>query len=282
MKMSKIPITTSKYYTKKYLCLFFCLWVAIALYSDTENSRPFHVVQKGETLSSISRKYDIDIVDIIDFNKLTSFLIIPGQKLWLQESSATEEPSITPEAITHTVQKGENLYRIALKYNVTVDNLRKWNKLHSVNIKEGQILYVTDVPRTPQASILKPPTSKAVLPLPVIRIISEFGMRSNKMHKGLDLGANHGTPISAVLPGTVVFAGVQKGYGNVVIIEHENSVMTVYGHNESNLVTVGNKVAQGQVIAKVGNTGNTTVYHLHFEYRVNGVARDPRELLPIR
>jgi lysostaphin len=66
----------------------------------------------------------------------------------------------------------------------------------------------------------------------------------------------------------------------VVIIAHENSIVTVYAHNESNLVVEEQQVKQGQVIATLGNTGNTSFNHLHFEYRLSGVARNPRELLP--
>jgi len=262
----------------------------------------FHIVNKGETLSAISRKYNIDLLDIIDFNKLRNVDIRPGQRIWLEDGHVAETkaetlrpglPTITKSSetgtkiLTHTVKRGENLYRIALNNNLTVDKLVAWNNLSSLNIKEGQILFLMDVSniqnldRALEQSTISPQISgkSAILPVSQVKVISEFGMRSGRLHKGIDFAGSPGDPIYAVLPGKVVFAGVQRGFGNVVIIEHENFVMTVYGHNESNMVSVGDEVIQGQLIATVGSTGNASVPHLHFEYRVRGVARNPKELL---
>ncbi|MGC9361975.1 MAG: M23 family metallopeptidase, partial [Candidatus Syntrophosphaera sp.] len=90
-----------------------------------------------------------------------------------------------------------------------------------------------------------------------------------------------GTPVKAVLDGVVVFSGVQGGYGNVVVLEHPDFVMTVYAHNEKNLVKVDDEVKQGDEIATMGSTGQTTGSHLHFEYRLKGKAINPRKVLPL-
>ncbi len=113
------------------------------------------------------------------------------------------------------------------------------------------------------------------------KILSEYGLRNGRPHKGIDLGAKSGTPIFAVLDGTVVYSGVQGAYGNVVVLEHPDFVMTVYAHNEKNLVAVGDTVQKGQQIAMVGSTGNATGSHLHFEYRIKGKAINPRKVLPL-
>jgi murein DD-endopeptidase MepM/ murein hydrolase activator NlpD len=112
-----------------------------------------------------------------------------------------------------------------------------------------------------------------------IRVSSEFGMRNGVKHKGIDLPAYHNAPIYTVLPGKVIFSGVQKGYGNVVIIQHTNTISTLYAHNDANLVKVNDIVFQGQMIGRIGKTGNTNAFHLHFEFRKNGIAVNPRELL---
>jgi len=263
------------------------------------NQKPrFHMVQSGETLSAISRRYDIAVLDLIEFNKLSGFTIFPGQRIWLEDGHVTDTRAVQPTATptrdtstpipaTHTVRRGENLFRIALQYNIALDDLRRWNRLANDNIRVGQVLRLRDTteaprptqeatrPRTPPVSELP----RSVLPVSNVNILSEFGMRGGRMHKGIDFGGNPGAPIFAVLPGTVRFSGVQRGYGNMVIIEHENNIMTVYAHNESNLVTEGQQVTQGQIIATIGRTGNTTVHHVHFEFRVNNSARNPRELL---
>lgn len=109
-------------------------------------------------------------------------------------------------------------------------------------------------------------------------ISSRFGWRSRDNHKGIDIAASYGTPIYAAASGTVTLAktGYGGGYGNHIIISHGNGVQTLYGHCSSLCVEQGAHVSQGQLIAKMGSTGNSTGNHLHFEVRVNGVAQDPQ------
>lgn len=112
-------------------------------------------------------------------------------------------------------------------------------------------------------------------------VTSRFGSRWGRSHKGIDIGAPKGTPIKAIASGTVTVAqyGYSGGYGNYVMISHGNGVQTLYGHCNSLNVSVGEQVSQGQVIAFVGNTGNSFGNHLHLEIRVNGVAQNPQNYL---
>lgn len=112
-------------------------------------------------------------------------------------------------------------------------------------------------------------------------VTSRFGTRWGKSHKGVDIGAAKGTPIKAVAAGTVTVAqyGYSGGYGNYVMISHGNGIQTLYGHCNSLNVSVGQSVSQGQVIAYVGNTGNSYGNHLHLEIRINGVAQNPQNYL---
>ena len=108
------------------------------------------------------------------------------------------------------------------------------------------------------------------------RISSRFGTRWGRLHAGLDLAVPTGTNIYASAAGTVTFSGWNSGgYGYLVIISHGNGVQTYYGHNSALTCTVGQTVAQGQLIAKAGNTGRSYGSHCHFEIRVNGVAYNP-------
>jgi septal ring factor EnvC (AmiA/AmiB activator) len=109
-------------------------------------------------------------------------------------------------------------------------------------------------------------------------VTSEYGPRWGRMHQGIDQGASTGTPIGASASGTVISAGWQGGYGNLVLIDH-GSVVTAYAHMSSMAVSPGQSVSQGQTIGNVGNTGNSTGPHLHFETRVNGTAVNPRQYL---
>lgn len=111
------------------------------------------------------------------------------------------------------------------------------------------------------------------------RVSSNFGMRWGKMHQGLDIAANIGTPIYAALDGTVTYSGWATGYGNLVKLKHDGGVETYYGHCSKLLVAVGDTVKKGEKIAEVGSTGNSTGPHVHFEVRVNGVAKDPTKYL---
>lgn len=97
-----------------------------------------------------------------------------------------------------------------------------------------------------------------------------------KNHSGIDIGnAGYGAPVIAAADGVVTFAGVMGGYGNCVMINHGDGIVTLYGHGQEILTTLGTKVSQGDVIMLVGSTGNSTGPHLHFEVRKNGIIQDP-------
>lgn len=113
-------------------------------------------------------------------------------------------------------------------------------------------------------------------------ITSRFGVRSSirvSSHTGLDIAASTGTPIVAAAGGTVTFAGWKGSYGYLLVISHSNGVQTYYGHCNKLLASYGQTISQGQNIATVGSTGNSTGPHLHFEIRVNGVAYNPQNYL---
>lgn len=110
-------------------------------------------------------------------------------------------------------------------------------------------------------------------------ITSRFGASSSirrSSHTGLDISASAGTPIKAAASGTVTFAGYKGSYGNMLVITHGNGVQTYYCHCSKLYVGVGTQVSQGQTVAAVGSTGNSTGPHLHLEVRVNGVAYNPQ------
>jgi murein DD-endopeptidase MepM/ murein hydrolase activator NlpD len=113
------------------------------------------------------------------------------------------------------------------------------------------------------------------------RISSPYGMRMHpvlkvrKMHTGIDIPAPTGTNVLTIDNGTVIFAGVQSGYGNTVMIRHDDGKVSLYAHNSRLTVGNGQRVSKGQVIAKIGSTGRSTGPHLHFEIRINGSHVNP-------
>lgn len=121
---------------------------------------------------------------------------------------------------------------------------------------------------------------------PVSGVISSpFGLRADpftgtaKFHHGVDIAAPAGSPVKAAASGRVIFSGVAAGYGNLVEIDHGAGIVTRYGHNAANLVSVGDKIAAGQSVALVGQTGRATGDHLHFEVRHDGKAVSPELFL---
>jgi murein DD-endopeptidase MepM/ murein hydrolase activator NlpD len=114
---------------------------------------------------------------------------------------------------------------------------------------------------------------------------SLFGYRTDPMsgkkefHEGLDFAGKKGTPVVSVAAGIVTWSGVRYGYGNMIEVSHGNGYLTRYAHNNKNLVSVGEKVERGEVIATMGNTGRSTGTHVHFEVIYNGRHVDPKKYL---
>lgn len=116
------------------------------------------------------------------------------------------------------------------------------------------------------------------LALPVagpFRYTSPFGRRWGRMHEGIDMAGPVGTPIVAPAEGSVIFAGWQSGYGNLVKVRHANGIETRYGHLSKIRVRVGQSLSRGDRIGDMGNTGRSTGPHLHYEVRVGGSAVNP-------
>lgn len=126
--------------------------------------------------------------------------------------------------------------------------------------------------------------SKPAWPLKPV-ISSRFGLRKDpftsetRLHSGVDIKAEKGTSVKAAMSGKVVMSCKMPDYGNVVAVDHGQGIVTVYAHNEKNMVKAGDQVEKGDVIGRVGSTGRSTGPHLHFEVRKNGVKIDPMEFM---
>lgn len=118
-------------------------------------------------------------------------------------------------------------------------------------------------------------------PLDAGVVSSEYGARWGKIHKGIDIAADSGEPVYAVADGQVIYAGDGlRGYGNVVIIQHDRRITSLYAHNRQLKVKQGDKVTKGTLVALLGSTGHSTGPHVHFEIRDNDTAVNPRSRLP--
>lgn len=189
----------------------------------------------------------------------------------------------------HRVRRGETLSEIGAKYGVTYQQIARLNNLSNVDsIEVDQLLLIRTERivkrrpgRGPEGTIARAkvqvPTSNGRVGWPVKggRIVSRFGARGGDgaFHDGLDIAAPEGTPIYAAHDGVVAYSdNGLSGFGNLVIIKSPKSMMSVYAHNDENLVEVGDEVRRGEEIAYVGETGKASGPHLHFEVRV----QDPK------
>lgn len=124
-------------------------------------------------------------------------------------------------------------------------------------------------------------TGALMWPTAATIITSPYGTRTHpifgttRYHSGIDIGADYGDTVVAADSGTVIYSGWMGGYGKAVIIDHNNGLSTLYGHNSELLVSEGQQVRKGQAISRVGSTGYSTGPHLHFEVRLNGEPVDP-------
>jgi murein DD-endopeptidase MepM/ murein hydrolase activator NlpD len=192
--------------------------------------------------------------------------------------------------VTHVVAGGETLFHIASEYGVSVGRLMAANGLSDPReLRAGQVL---TIPGAYQAASMGTASSGVhrytgeraprQFQWPVAQgvVSSGFGIRNGAMHEGVDIAAPAGTPVLAADRGIVIFSGTLHGYGNTVIIRHEDDYATVYAHNERNLVSEGARVARGQEVGEIGRSGRTTGANLHFEVRRDNVAKDPLAYLP--
>ncbi|HBV33494.1 TPA: hypothetical protein DIC39_02280 [Patescibacteria group bacterium] len=234
-----------------------------------------YMVEEGDTLSAIAAKFGVTVSTLLWENRLTSYSILrPGQKLAILPTSG----------VSYRVAKGDTLSRIASRYGVDVAKIKEFNGLEDT-LTVGDVItipgarpYVPPAPArpatTPAASFAPNLASntKLLWPAPTRRISQYFSWR----HTGVDLANSTGTPIYAADDGVVQTAGWnQGGYGNYIIIDHGQGLATLYGHNSKLLVSRGERVTRGQLIALMGSTGRSTGPHVHFEVRIGGRRVNP-------
>jgi len=204
------------------------------------------------------------------------------------------------DGVFHTVQRGENIFRISRHYQVSVSSILDANQIRDErSLQVGERLWIPEARRSPPEYALIP--SPAVVgdapqrarndaiqngnlsfawPLRG-RLTGLFGVRNGRRHEGIDLAAKPGALVRASESGRVIYSGNGLGaYGNVVIVRHSDLYATVYAHNRKNRVRKGAFVDKGEAIAEVGQTGNATGPHLHFEIRRDERAQNPLDYLP--
>ncbi len=254
-----------------------------SLFDDETSNKDIikHVVEKGETLSSIADTYNISTETILLANELDSTKIQPGQELLI----------LPVNGIIHMVEKGETLAKIAKQYSADKDEIISYNDLSA----SGDV-YIGDVLIIPNGKMPKQSTptttnnstqsyAQVVLPnsyfiVPTVGTITQgahysYSSNGRAYYTAVDISNAIGTPVVAAAGGEVQIAKNRWPYGNYITILHPNGVVTVYAHLSffARDIEAGTTVSQGQVIGYMGNTGHVvrgvggTGSHLHFETR---------------
>jgi len=235
--------------------------------------------RENESLWTISQNYRVSLNDLSQ--TIDQKLEIPANELSAEQETGTTA-SVTqrekPKGVIHYVQKGDTLWQISRKYQVSVQSIVSANQIsESRRLIVGQRLIIPNNRSSSMSS------RSFIWPLNGL-LTSQFGIRTlgnrRDYHTGIDIDAHKGALIKAAESGKVSFSGYINGYGNVVIIDHAGGYSTVYAHSSSNLVKEGQEVTKGEVICKLGSTGDATGSHLHFEIRENGKPVNPLNYLP--
>jgi len=201
-----------------------------------------------------------------------------------------------PAGLRHRVERGESLYRIAKAYGVTPEELARVNGIRDTGrIEVGQVIVVPRARRALPVGVITPESARGdrpappelprgpspfVWPVEAGVVTSPFGPRGDTHHDGIDIGSREGAPVRAARAGRVLYSDHLRGYGNLIIVAHDDGYATVYAHNRENRARPGAEVRQGDVIALVGQSGKTSGPNLHFEVRKDNIARNPLFYLP--
>lgn len=194
------------------------------------------------------------------------------------------------KGVYHVVDRHQTLYRICKTYGVDLKEVAHLNGISDPGkIKTGQRIFIPGAKKVLKVEIViddvvaEPVEGKRIayktpdFIWPVEGKLGDvFDETESKRHQGIDIPSSSGTPIKASGAGTVIYSSnTIRGYGNLIIIRHSEEFVTVYAHNQANLVEEGSWVEKGQIIGKVGQTGRASGPHLHFEIRRNNKAMDP-------
>ncbi len=231
-------------------------------------------VGAGDTLAALADRFGITLDTIISFNDIKRERDLkPGRELIIPNRSG----------IRYVVRRGDNPSRIAMRHGVSLAALLDINEVESSPITPGQSLLIPGVGLSENAR-------NRVLGQLFVRpargpITSGYGYRNDpftglrKFHNGIDIANQRGTSVVAAMSGTVAKAGYNGNYGRYLILRHAEGFQTLYAHLDKALVTVGDRIRQGQQVGEMGNTGYSSEDHLHFSIFLNGAHVDPSEHL---
>jgi murein DD-endopeptidase MepM/ murein hydrolase activator NlpD len=262
-------------------------------------------IQRGQSLSEIAHSYHVPMRVIAEANGLSPpyriqvgrTLVIPGagppHLAAVPASDAALPPVQQPEGPQPTTRPALPATAAPDRPSVAAEPIAPPAALHGAEPAPGALSPPAvsaappprDVPESPDSSSAAPPPAagSGAFLWPVRgHILASYGTKSDGTHNdGINIAAPRGTAVQAMDAGVVAYTGNElRGYGNLVLVKHANGWISAYAHCDAILVKRGEKVERGQVIARVGSTGNVSEPQLHFELRRGQHAVDPREFMP--
>lgn len=243
--------------------------------ADVETALPeataisVYTVHQGDTLASIAKMFGVTVNTIKGANDLKGGVIHEGDTLVI----------LPITGLRHTVLKGDTLASVAKKYNADAQEIAQYNDIVDGTLAVGSTIIVPDGELPAPKPAARPssgnpyrggsgPNLGGYFSWPVNGGVLTQGIHG---YNGVDIGAPIGTGILAAASGRVIIAngngGWNGGYGNYIVIQHDNGTQTLYAHASKLYVSPGQYVSKGSTIAAVGRTGKATGPHLHFEVR---------------
>ncbi len=263
-----------------------CFFVFSLAVSSVHSSDTLHILEKGETLYALSRKYSVPVALLLERNKISDAgKITAGQKIYIPE--------------TYTIQKGDTLYSIARKFAVTVDALQKANNLSDSEVlKVGKILIVPESKKTaiaatpknaaasvntttaqqhsqvswedPRSYVKKSIDKNLLWPVSVV----DISYLSGKLY-GVAIDSTANAPVKAIASGRVISIGPHRGYGQVIFIQSKTKHVYVYGGLAQILPQAGTQITVGQKLGTLASDSLTGTPRLYFMVYANNKPLDP-------
>ncbi|WP_407174607.1 peptidoglycan DD-metalloendopeptidase family protein [Bradyrhizobium sp. STM 3562] len=233
-----------------------------------------HVVNSGDTLHSIARRYHVSVVELARANRLdTGAKLKLGTRLTVPAKAVAAAPAVAAPVAAAAPQQ--------VAAPVAVPRLAAAVPQQTARLAQASPSAEDGAPESPVKA------SEATGALPTFRwpvrgkVIASYGAKTNgKSNDGINLAVPEGTPVKAAEDGVVAYAGNElKGYGNLVLVRHANGYVTAYAHASELLVKRGDTIKRGQVIAKSGQSGEVASPQLHFEIRKGSTPVDPLQFL---
>ena len=192
-----------------------------------------------------------------------------------------EKPQLYPSGVYHRIERGETLWKIAKNYGADMEQIKSYNHIKNVeDLRVGSLIFIPNATGTNSLHSYTETGKEGFVWPAKGRIVSDFDFEKGGISKGIDISLPVGSQVRASKEGVVTYADVLRGYGKVIIIDHQDGFSTIYAHNSQLLVKENSAAKKGDLIAFSGDSGHCASPLLHFEIRKGNTPQNPRNYLP--